>query len=857
MVMNDIELQAPVNSRLSVCGIDSAESIEGAGPSDLGDEFVRVVHRASSTKVDMPAAESYQTVSSTPSIGRLFFGCENRVLTHKISPSNLFWLRVYKVVLNAGILLLAVAYSFYIIGLFEPILYLDAGELTDPDLFQPFFETLPHSLLTLYRQKAYFTVVVAGLFSVTFPFVKLFVTLAAYVTAVAHRRVQLLLFFGEHPIEKSGIRQESDGSIKYAREMLIFLKLVSKFQMVDVVVLLLNAVFLRSAVIWARPGRGMLFLIIYCLCSIAGAQMVNFAVEGEKGIFETWYAIKYAIVPEEISVFSSISAHSEDATPAKPADLPVGRQRWFVSEDFICLMACLNILCCVTLMTNENLMSVAFTMDANKKLSIDNTTMSYKEILSNLRNMDYGNVSLVVLFFLCILFPMVFSVLFIVCILGYNYCKRNKSELCKAVEIADADDGEPCLEYEWDVRCTRFVFNVCNIVSEWSCGEVVSLATIAAFTSMTTADRVKVTIPPLHTCSALLMMCAYGFSSFVLTAIFYIWNQNVKFEFSHIRIFVKYLESPNRDRIARMMSNNHFTDFVPIAPAGPLESHTNYTPNVRESRRNYFLPYIEYVRSILYSKWLSSVFFGLLTAAAVLFAISAYTLSHSAPHLNVTAVRSFMDKEIHEIFALGLKHIPNSVGHCDYMASPPPVPCMGKGPLFSTQNRIHFSLQWVSGIRTLSLKEAQYFLSLDHRMTFQFSFHIAKLEAYIQLAAVEDEGLRNMFAGVVGTQGNGFDCDVQVSMLCKNRQPQIRDLRVDHVRLNGFRVMGNLYSILNVFANIEELIGVWCTNEANRVLTSPKQVIVWRGVSFDIMELVNLIVFQNWPSKFVCPSPER
>ncbi|ORM39384.1 uncharacterized protein BXIN_2840 [Babesia sp. Xinjiang] len=850
MVAKDLEHSFGSTSQSSS---DDAEELRQPG---LQGDYDRVVRRGSATKVDMPENPREYTVSSTPSIGRLLFSTDNRVLMHKISPSNLFWLRFYKVVLNSGVLLLVVAYTFYIIGLFEPILYLDAGEFTDPDLFQPFYETLPHSLLTLYRQQSYFTVAVAGLFSITLPFVKMIVTVIAYATAVAHRRIQLLLFFGEQPIERSGALKEDDGYIKYAREMLIFLKLVSKFQMVDVVVLLLNAVFLRCAVLWARPGKGLLYLIIYCLFSIAGAQMINFAVEGEKEIFETWYAIKYAILPEEISADSSIATQHPDGGSDKGGGVTVNK-RWFVSEDFICLMACLNILSCISLMTNEKLMTVSFTMDLRKILAIDVTTMSYKEVLSSLHGMDYGALSIFVLLFLCILFPMIFSVLFLACIFGYNYCKHNKNGSFKSVEIAESDDEEPCLEYDWDVRWTRFVFNLCNIVSEWSCGEVVSLGTMAAVTSMTTADRVKVTIPPMNTCSAFFMMATYGISSFVLTAVFYIWNQNVKFEFNHIRIYVKYLESPNRNHIARILSNNNFNEYIPMAPCGSLDLGRPYAVDNGVQRRHLLLPYVEFVRRILYSKWLSSLFFGSLTAVTILLAMSAYTLSHPSPHLHVKEMDRFLHKELYEIFNLAMKQVPDSIGDCGYLAHPPVVPCSGNAALFSTQNKVHFSLVWLSGLKSISLEDATYSLSIDHRMTFKLRFHIKKLRAYARLASVEDDNLKNMLAGVIETDGDGFTTTVQLSTKCVNRRPQVRELRVDRITLDGFRALGKLYTVLSSFANVEEVIAGRCTKELNRFLSDPTQVVVWRGVSFDLAEFVNLLISQNWPTNFVCPSPER
>ncbi|GBE60107.1 hypothetical protein, conserved [Babesia ovata] len=810
-----------------------------------------MVSRDSVTRVEIQAQASTDSLSES---GSRRFGIDNRILYHNISPSNRLWLRIYKYILNLGVLFLIVAYTFYIVGLFEPILYLDAGEFTDPDVFQPFNETLLHSLKTLYKQKAYFTVIIAGMFSITLPFVKMIVTTLAYVIAVAHRRSQLLLFFGEKPIDKSGIRTEDEGNIKYAREMLMILKLISKFQMVDVVVLLLNAVFLRCAFVWARPAKGLLYLVIYCLFSIAGAQLVNFAVEGEKDIFDSWWAIKYAIVPRYLSIRSSTSFHAAESVGDKAGIQPLEKKRWFVSEDFICVMAGVNILSCISLMTNEKLLTVGFTIEKSKTLVVDSSTLSYTDMLMNLLGMDYGAISMVVLFFLCIVFPMLFSIFFLASVFGYNWCMRNRSVNGRPVEITDTDDTETRLDYEWDIRLTRFIFKFCNMLSEWSCGEVVALATMAAITSMNTADRVTVTIPPKKTCSALFMMGAYGVSSFLLTAAFYIWNQNVKLEFSHIRIYVKYLESPNRGHMARLMSDNQFTDdSIYNGSMGRPVVRTTSPRQQSPVRRHFPVPCLESMRRVLYSKWLSGTFFGLLTGVAILLTMSAYTLTYPSPHVNMQAVSGFLTNDIKEIYGLVRKQVPQSIGQCGFDDFPPDPPCIGAEPLMVTQNRLHMSVVWFSGMKTIDITSAEYFLSAERRMTFKFIFNIEKLKTYVRLAAVEQERLKNMIAGVIET-GIPFDVEAQISMKCVNRSPQMRDLRVDHIVLRDFVVKGKWYQGVSALIDIPAAIGTWCTREANRLLHDPKQVIMWRGISFDVAEFLNLVVSQNWPTNFICPT---
>ncbi|KAK1443198.1 hypothetical protein BgAZ_200740 [Babesia gibsoni] len=831
-----------------------------------GDISNRIVQRGNVTKVDMPT-QQYGTAEDSQYPGDDHATGDdqskhNKIMYSRISPSNRFWLRFYLVVNNLGVVLLVIAYTFYIMGLFQPILYVDAGELTDTDLFQPFYETLPHSLITLYQQKAYFTVAIAGLFSITLPFVKMIVTALAYITAMNHRRTQLRLFFGSKPIDKSGIRNEDDGNIKYAREMLIILKLVSKFQMVDVIILLMNTVFLRCVFIWARPGQGLLYLIIYCVLSIAGAQMVNFAVEGEKDIFESWYAIKYAIVPPEFSTPSSSTGNDEEDGKVD-VDGFSNNKRWYTSEDFICLMAGVNILSCISLMTNEKLLSVNFTVDSRKVLAIDSTTMSYSEFIMNLHGLDYHRISIMILFFLCIMFPMAFSLLFIASIFGYNFCKRNRTHPIKNVEIAESDD-EPNLDYNWDVKITCFVFKVCNIVSEWSCGEVVSLGTMAAYTSMATAERVKVGIPPKNTCSALFMMGAFGISSFLLMAIFYIWNQNVKREFSHMRIYVKYLESPNPGRMAKLMSANNLkvkdssSDEKP--PERMVERITEAITEAEEKRaqrRRFFVPYLEGVRSVLYSKWVAGMFFGILTAITVLFTMSAYTYSYPPPYVSPKAVNRYLQNDLHEVFNLTMKKLPDSIGLCDDPVKAASQPCRGDQPLFELKSSIYLGVVWISGIKSISLLDAQYTLLPDNRMAMKVKIHVEEIRALIRVAATRDEGLENLLQQVIKTGGDGFTAEVQISAHCTNRKPQMRDIRVDSIHMEDFSIHGEWASLLDDVAEPGKAIGSIVASKLNNLLRDPRQQIIWRGISFDIVEMINLIVANNWPTTFVCPVAKK
>ncbi|KAK1936245.1 hypothetical protein X943_002331 [Babesia divergens] len=819
----------------------------------------RVINRLGVTKVDMPAHQIGDSIASNDS-GGSWWGkfSENRIMYENISPSNRFWLRIYTILSLLGVAFLVIAYSFYIIGLFEPILYLDAGEFTDTDLFQPFYETLPHSLITLYKQKAYFTVIIAGLFSLLLPFMKMIVTSVAFVTAWNHRRTQLRLFFGEKPIDKSGIRNEDDGNIKYAREMLIILKLVSKFQMVDVVILLLNAVFLRCAFLWARPGRGLLFLIIYCLLSIAGAQMVNFSVEGEKDIFDAWYTIKYAIVPREFSI-NSISSADNNGTDSQNDIVTPQKKRWFISEDFICLMAGLNILSCVSLMTNEKLLTVNFTMDTKKILAMDSTSMSYSEIIQSVSAMQFGHIAVIILFFLCIVFPMVFSLLFLASIFGYNYCKRKNTEPLKRVKISNPEDDEPNLDYDWDVKYTCFVFKLCNIVSEWSCGEVLSLATMAAYTSMTTADRVIVTIPPKNTASALFMLAAYGISSFLLMAMFYIWNQNVKNEFSQIHIYVKYLEESNNSTMTRIIPANQFTDDSQPMDLQKLGNcRLRYPDPLRPKppRRMFVVPYLEGIRGVLYSKWLSTLFFGLLTAFTIFFTMSAYTYSYPTPQVNPMAVNNFLANELHEIYGLAQKQIPQSIGECGYERQPPELPCSGTKPLYEMHQMCYAGFIWMGGLRSVSLERANYFLTADNRMAFRIKFHAKELKAYLRFAAVENNRLYNVIEDIIRTSEDGFTVEMDISMQCTNRRPQIRDLRVDNTTVTNFSTNFLLYRILKAVIDFDKALGKLATNQINELLRDRRQRIMWRGVSFDVMEMINLIVVKNWPANFVCPTTE-
>ncbi|XP_953665.1 uncharacterized protein TA16370 [Theileria annulata] len=291
--------------------------------------------------------ETYRSVSEIPKkkkktkYGDLFKFSLNNPIYQRMSPSNKRWLYIYKILSILGMSLLVVGYTFFFLVLFTPLIYVDEGQIVDPILFQPTHESLLHSLVTLWHQKAYIVIVIVVIFSISLPFVKMIATLFAYLVTSLHRSRQIDLFYGSKLRVESQVRaytsrsqsleqnlyepsnlESMDYSVyedrkitKYAREVLLILKLISKFQMVDSIILLLNICFLRSAFTWSRRGNGLLYLVIYCLTSILGTQLLNLSVEGEHHMFEYWKAVRLLCLNNTVNYDSYYSSfQNEDAS---------------------------------------------------------------------------------------------------------------------------------------------------------------------------------------------------------------------------------------------------------------------------------------------------------------------------------------------------------------------------------------------------------------------------------------------------------------------------------------------------------------------------------------------------------------
>ncbi|EAN34346.1 Paraquat-inducible protein A family protein [Theileria parva strain Muguga] len=277
--------------------------------------------------------ETYRSVSEIPKKKRkskfrdLFCFSFKNPAYQRMPKNNRRWLHIYKIMSIMAMILLVVAYTFFILLLFAPIIYVDAGAIVDPNLFKPTHESLLHSVRTLWYQKAYIVIFVVVTFSITLPFVKMLATLIAYLVTSLHRSRQIDLFYGsklrvESQVRAFSSRSQSDEPnsyessnfesmdysvyedrkiTKYAREVLVILKLISKFQMVDSIILLYNICFLRSAFTWSRHGNGLLYLVIYCLTSILGTQLLNLSVEGEHDMFEYWKAVRLLCLPNSVN----------------------------------------------------------------------------------------------------------------------------------------------------------------------------------------------------------------------------------------------------------------------------------------------------------------------------------------------------------------------------------------------------------------------------------------------------------------------------------------------------------------------------------------------------------------------------
>ncbi|KAK2197673.1 Intermembrane transport protein PqiA-like [Babesia duncani] len=751
------------------------------------------------------------------------------IMYDKIAPNNRTWLRIWSASMHFGMLLLVVAYVFYIVGLFQPILFLEEGELTDPEIFQPYSETLPHSLITLYNQQAYFTVAVAAIFSITLPFVKMFLMAVAYTMAIRHRQHQLRIFYGSTSRGVSPGSQEEDGYIKYTRDCLLILKLISKFQMVDVVILFLNIIYLRCAFLWVKAGPGLFCLILYCICSIIGAQMVNYAVEGERDIFQMWYAQRYCIFPNEIIDYYEGMENGK-------------MSRWYQSEEFICLIVAFNILSCVSIMTNEKLMTVLFTVDLTKMFGVDSTSLTFREILVYIQGINLGTWAIFILFFLCIVIPMAMSILFLTGIFAYDQCLRLG---LTARDVPDATENEQMQkeEHKWTVGYTRFIFCLCNFLSEWACGEVLALGTVAAYFSMTTAERVIAFIPPKKITSAMLMMVTYGISSFVLCSIFYIYNLRVKYELGDVMSLIK----RQHLRYQSTAASDEKVDVILMEDAS--ESIVDVEP-----RSGILLKCLHVGRMVLFSKILGSVFFGLLTVILLLLIICSYTMNSPNVYIQQNTVNGFLNKQLADTINISKRNIPKSYGHCDSPIRLAPAPCEGTGPLYYASNKsVFITFPWVTGLDTLAYNGGHFSISSDKRLTFTLDFVFHDLQILAQLGVCNGKQCKMLFNGFALGKGTDIGFSITASSSCKQQRPQLPDLRVDTITVENVKLTFLLHRLIHHYIDVQRFLADWLKYTANKMIYSNITYIKWRGIKMDIVEFANLMLVQNFPSDLQCP----
>ncbi|EKX74321.1 hypothetical protein BEWA_043620 [Theileria equi strain WA] len=748
----------------------------------------------------------------------------------RISPENRRWLLIWRIFMTVGIVLLVIAYAFFVMGLFYPLIYINAGEISDPDEFEPTSETLPHSIVTLYRQGAYTTIFIAITFSLMLPFIKMFALCIIPIIVVKHRSKQLLIYFGSNSSNLDRSSFEDDKAIKYSREILLILKLISKFQLVDSIILFFNIAYLRSAFVWAEGGHGLLYIIIYCLASLAGTQLVNLAVEGEKDIFDYWYAIRYAINPNSkrsISLTKGAGGNDNQDDP---------RKNWYTSEVFICLLVIFNILSGVSMLANEKLFSVSFTADRTKLISIDGNSFTILEIIMNLSDC-WGVAPIFILFIQSIVIPLVFSVLFVSGIFCYNFTMHAKTNNRLMVRVNDDKDSEECLN--WEGKCTKFIFGTCNVLSEWSSGEVIALGALAAYYSLLTAYRVKLSVPPKNFASCFSMVGVFGISSLLLNIVFYIWNNRVKHELSDVSIFVSRLETPKEVTPEYLNQNSNVT----------TEEPSDDVPKYKLI----FIRIIDGIRYIIYSKVIVSLFFASLFLVMIFLTVFAFTFTIKEKTVNQHEVQRFLDTGMPQIYTMIKKNLPMSFGQCDYPPAIAPIPCSGTSPLFRFHGTAFVEIPWISGVQSINFLDSEFNITPEKRLQFRMHITFNKLRLFSK-AGICIGPCKTLINGDNLCCGDNIHVEIVASIECNEKAPQLRNLNINALKVKNIRVMSNLNYIIHKIVNIESVIESRLKTHFNQIMTDSDFKILWRGVPFTLLEFINYVLLQNFPRGLKCPN---
>ncbi|BAM39593.1 conserved hypothetical protein [Theileria orientalis strain Shintoku] len=930
--------------------------------------------------------ETYRSVSEMPKkkkgpkIWNIFDWSFKNVSYDRMSPENKRWLVIYKAMSYVAIGLLIIAYSFFIALLFSYLIHIEQGEIVDEDLFVPVSESLLHSISTLWKQEAYFVVLVVFIFSISLPFVKMIATILAYIITARHRKKQINLFFGKRVNKRlnakmsklySASEEEGNGSgesdlsdysiyedgrlIKYAREVLLILKLISKFQMVDVIILLVNIAFLRSAFSWAMPGRGLLYLVVYCLTSILGTQLLNLAVEGEREIFEYWRAVRLLCLPVLSNYYSScLASHEEresteimkhnieymssskaisdyhrdmeenrsvecemssglenlsknqiesraslmnlmgknsqldimsDGTSeadfydiiysSKKKDIKV---RWYRCDMFVTMLVLINLVSAALILTNEKLFGVAFTADPTKKMGMDGHQMSFFEIMLALRDCWYY-LPFFVFFILSVVVPMLFHLLFLAGLFLYNFAISNKD--CNS--ISNFDPGKPLINpghcLNTNVKVTKFIFNTCNLLSEWSLGEVLALGMTAAFVSLKTAYCVRFYLPPKKIACSYTLIATFGITSLLLNIQFFMWHNRILNRLSDVTM---YIESINSSKTESDTSYEGKTNLEAMESTVPklkvavsgnsqnlkrLESYIEGGSNEvmyeqdrgeeekkKKTRiKRMMFKAIDVIRHIMYSKFIISIFFGVFFFVSVYLFVFSFVTKTPPAVVSQAKVQEFLDTGVPGIFKVIKKNLPATYGDCLNEAKPP-NPCVGDKPAFLYEKGYRLEVTWVTGINTIQLVDSSFVVRDDSRIQLKLHLLFKSIRPNIKLSLPNQNV--DIFSGDNLCCGDDIHVVVVISSEYAHTSPYLRDVVLENFQISNLKLLGVVSQVIDKIVDLTDFLEYRIVYYGNEYLKKQERVLRWRGLYFSPLEYFNFLLDLNYPEGLIFPKKE-
>ncbi|UKJ88440.2 hypothetical protein MACJ_000884 [Theileria orientalis] len=924
--------------------------------------------------------ETYRSVSEVPKkkksprIWNIFDWSFKNVSYDRMSPENKKWLVIYKVMSYVAIGLLIIAYTFFIALLFSYLIHIEQGEIVDEDLFVPVSESLLHSLSTLWKQEAYFVVMVVFIFSISLPFIKMIATILAYIITARHRKKQINLFFGkrgnklmkskmskgfsasEEEGNFSGESEMSDYSIyedgrliKYAREVLLILKLISKFQMVDVIILLVNIAFLRSAFSWAMPGRGLLYLVVYCLTSILGTQLLNLAVEGEREIFEYWRAVRLLCLPVLSNYYSScLASHADGEDEFRMSNIKdvgsdhltesevnraveyemnsglesfsknrmerrasmmnlVGKNgqldvmsdctseadfydilysskkkdikvRWYRCDIFVTILVLINLVSAALILTNEKLFGVAFTADPTKKMGMDGHQMSFFEIMLALRDCWYY-LPFFVFFFLSVVVPMLFHLLFLAGLFLYNFAISNKD--CNS--ISNFDPGKPLIKpahcLNTNVKVTKFIFNTCNLLSEWSLGEVLALGMTAAFVSLKTAYCVRFYLPPKKICCVFTLISTFGITSFLLNIQFFMWHTRILNRLSDVTMYIESINSSKTESDTSYEGKTHLEAIEGTVPRlkvsvsgnsqnlKRLESYIEggnneimYEPDRGDEEKKkktrikrMMFKFIDIIRHVVYSKFIISIFFGIFFFVSVYLFVFSFVTTTPPAVVSEAKVQEFLDTGVPGIFKVIKKNLPSTYGDCLNELAPP-KPCIGDNPAFVYESGYRLEVTWVTGINTIQLLESNFKVRDDNRIELKLHLLFKSIRPNIRLSLPSQNV--DLFSGDNLCCGDDIHVVVVMSSEYADRSPYLRDVVLENFQISNLKLLGIVSQVIEKIVDLTDFLEYRIVYYGNEYLKKQERVLRWRGLYFSPLEYFNFLLDLNYPEGLIFPKKD-